>query len=70
MMVGIALQQERTDWGAATARRLWTAGFIVDYQPQMATFRLFPPYIISVEEIDRFLAAFEQIAREEESILA
>ena len=25
----------------------------------MATFRLFPPYVISTQEMDSFLAAFE-----------
>jgi 2,2-dialkylglycine decarboxylase (pyruvate) len=59
LALGIELEQDRAEQGEAMFRRLLEAGFIVDYQPQAATFRLFPPYIISIEEMDRFLAAFE-----------
>jgi 4-aminobutyrate aminotransferase-like enzyme len=34
-------------------------GVLRHVQSPTATFRLFPPYIISIREIDRFLAAFE-----------
>jgi 4-aminobutyrate aminotransferase-like enzyme len=60
LMLGIELEQARSGRGAAISQCLLESGFIVDYQPQKATFRLFPPYIISEEEIDRFLAAFGQ----------
>jgi len=59
LMLGIELEQERAVEGEAAFRRLLDAGFIVDYQPHAATFRLFPPYVISTQEIDRFLTAFE-----------
>jgi 2,2-dialkylglycine decarboxylase (pyruvate) len=64
LALGIELEQDRADQGAAMFRRLLEAGFIVDYQPQSATFRLFPPYIITIKEMDRFLAAFEGASRE------
>lgn len=70
LALGMELKGDQVELGPAVFRRLLDAGFLVNYQAQTLTFRLFPPYIISVEEIDRFLAAFEQIAREEESILA
>ncbi len=60
LMVGIELERERAADGAATFRRLLDAGFIVDYQPHTATFRLFPPYVISAQEIDRFLEALDR----------
>jgi 2,2-dialkylglycine decarboxylase (pyruvate) len=59
LMVGIELEQGQAAAGAAIYQQLLEAGFIVDYQPQTATFRLFPPYVISTQEIDRFVAAFE-----------
>ena len=59
LMLGIELERDRSAEGAAVFRRLLDRGFIVDYKPQTATFRLFPPYVISTQEIDRFLAAFE-----------
>ena len=59
LMLGIELEQDRAAEGTVVFQRLMDAGFIVDYQPQTATFRLFPPYVISTYEIDRFLAAFE-----------
>jgi len=60
LMVGIELERERAAAGTAAFRRLLDAGFIVDYQPQTATFRLFPPYVISIQEMDQFLSAFER----------
>jgi 2,2-dialkylglycine decarboxylase (pyruvate) len=63
LMVGIELAQDRAADGETLARRLLEAGFIVDYQPRTATFRLFPPYVISAQEIDRFLQVFEDMIR-------
>ena len=60
LMVGIELEQDRAAHGTTIYRRLLEAGFIVDYQPHTATFRLFPPYVISAQEIERFLEAFER----------
>jgi 4-aminobutyrate aminotransferase-like enzyme len=59
LMLGIELERDQIAAGAAIYQRLLEAGFIVDYQPQTATFRLFPPYVISTQEIDRFVATFE-----------
>ncbi len=63
LMLGVELEGKRAAEGTATFRRLLDRGFIVDYKPQTATFRLFPPYVISTQEIDRFLAAFEDALR-------
>jgi 4-aminobutyrate aminotransferase-like enzyme len=60
LMVGVELEQDQASRGTSLCRRLLEAGFIVDYQPHSATFRLFPPYVISTQEIDRFLEAFER----------
>lgn len=58
LMIGIELTPAFAPKGAAIKRRLMDEGFIVDYQPHTATFRLFPPYVISKKEIERFLTAF------------
>lgn len=57
LMLGIELEKKRTAEGTKVFRRLLNAGFIVDYQPQTATFRLFPPYIISTQGVNCFLEA-------------
>ena len=61
LMIGVELDRTFAPKGEAIERRLREAGFIVDYQPHAATFRLFPPYVISRGEIDRFLNAFEAV---------
>ena len=40
-------------------------GFLVDLRAASRTFLLFPPYVITEEEIDRFTEAFGEILREE-----
>jgi 4-aminobutyrate aminotransferase-like enzyme len=64
LMLGIELEQQWAAGGTAAFQWLLEAGFIVDYQPHTATFRLFPPYVISIQEIDHFLAAFEDVLTE------
>jgi len=63
LMLGLELAENRADKGMDVFRQLLDWGFIVDYQPHTATFRLFPPYVISAEEIDRFLGAFDASLR-------
>ncbi len=65
-MVGIELHENCSDKGMEIAQRLLKAGFIVDYHLPSATFRLFPPFIISTEEINTFLQAFRQILLEKD----
>ncbi|MCP4660796.1 MAG: aspartate aminotransferase family protein [bacterium] len=60
-MLGVELVEEQAARGPAMVERLLEAGFIVDYQPHNATFRFFPPYVVSTSEIDAFLSAFEQV---------
>jgi len=64
MMIGIELQPDRADRGPQIADDLLRAGYIVDYQPQNRTFRLFPPYVVPREEIDRFPAVLARILRD------
>lgn len=59
-MGGIELHKDRANKGTAIAQRLLEEGFIVGYNPAAALFRLFPPFVISTQEIDAFLKAFEQ----------
>ncbi len=60
LMVGVELRPETASHGPGVVERLLEAGFILDYAGGSATFRLFPPYAIEAEELDRFLAAFEE----------
>ena len=64
LMIGIELRPECAEDGVAAARRLLEDGIILDYRPHDATFRLFPPYVISDEEIDMFVGAFERSLNE------
>jgi 4-aminobutyrate aminotransferase-like enzyme len=59
LALAIELEQGEAPRGERAFYRLLEAGFITDYQRKTATFRLFPPYVISAEEIDRFTDAFE-----------
>jgi len=60
LMAGIELQEHLSGAGAELQGRLLEAGFITDYQPANATFRLFPPYVVPRAELGRFLEALEQ----------
>lgn len=59
-MVGIELHQEWASKGMEISQRLLDEGFIINYHSPTASFRLFPPYIISIREINDFLQAFKQ----------
>ena len=59
LMLGIELEPDWAHAGIEIARRLFEAGFIVDYQPHNASFRLFPAYTITTKEIDAFLNQFD-----------
>ncbi|MBU0639535.1 MAG: aspartate aminotransferase family protein [Planctomycetes bacterium] len=61
LMVGIELDRDYSPKGVEIARRLLDAGFIVNYQPHNAAFRLFPPYVITRPEIDAFVEALAAI---------
>lgn len=64
-MAGAELHPDWSSKGTEIAQRLLEAGFIVDYQPPTATFRLFPPFVISTREIDTFLQAFRRVLLEQ-----
>ncbi len=57
-MVGVELATDHAAQGPALAHRLLEAGFILDFHVPTSTFRLFPPFVITCEEIDRFVQTF------------
>jgi len=59
-MLGVELHPDFSGKGMEISQRLLGAGFIVDYHQPTATFRLFPPYVISHLEIDAFIIAFRK----------
>lgn len=61
LMVGIELERDWACQGAEIARRLLEAGFIVNYQPHNAAFRLFPPYVITTQQLDAFVSNLSAI---------
>ncbi|MGE5652680.1 MAG: aspartate aminotransferase family protein [Bacillota bacterium] len=63
-MVGVELHPEWQPYGANVAQRLLEAGFIADYHAATGTFRLFPPYVITREQVDAFTACFAKILLE------
>ena len=61
LMLGIELDHKYADAGVEIYQQLLEAGYIVNYQPHNAAFRLFPPYVISQAELEEFLRTFENI---------
>lgn len=60
-MIGVRLHEDAAGRGPILAGRLLESGFIADYQGRSSAFRLFPPYTLSIDEIDSFLKAFDQV---------
>jgi 4-aminobutyrate aminotransferase-like enzyme len=63
-MVGVELHQDHASKGMEITQRLFEAGIILDYHSPTATFRLFPPFTISTQEINDFLQAFKLALKE------
>ncbi len=64
--MGVELEPEVSEKGMEVAQRLLESGFIVDYHSFTSTFRLFPPFVISEQEVDAFLQVFQQVLLETE----
>ncbi len=64
LLLGIELEQDRVAEGVTKRQQLLETGVIVDYQPHTGTFRLFPPYVVTSAEIDKFLQVFEHVMKE------
>lgn len=63
LMIGATLSPELAESGPSMNQALLQRGFIADWQAATATFRFFPPYIISETEIDSFLEALREVLR-------
>jgi 4-aminobutyrate aminotransferase-like enzyme len=59
LMAGVELREEHAAAGPEVVRRLLRGGFVTDFHVPTATFRLFPPFVISSAEIERFAGALE-----------
>jgi 2,2-dialkylglycine decarboxylase (pyruvate) len=60
-MVGVELSADWTSLGPEIVHRLFEAGFILDFHAATSTFRLFPPFVITRKEIDRFVEALGRV---------
>jgi 4-aminobutyrate aminotransferase-like enzyme len=61
LMIGVELTEAAADRGPQIAAELLADGYLVSYQTHNRAFRLFPPYVISSEEIERFVADLERV---------
>ena len=61
LMFGVQLSPEKVSKGANAQAELMKRGYITDFHKSSNTFRFFPPFIITHEEIDRFNKDFEEI---------
>jgi acetylornithine/succinyldiaminopimelate/putrescine aminotransferase len=65
LMVGAELTPEAAGRGPDMSKRLLEKGYIQDFHQLTSTFRLFPPFVITRDEIRGFLAAFGEVLAEE-----
>lgn len=65
LMVALELNngEKYTERGSQIQRVLRESGILVDYRPEMACFRFFPPYVITQEQIDFVLEALNNSFR-------
>ena len=64
LMVGAELTPEDAPSGAGMSKRLVEKGFLQDFHQLTSTFRLYPPFVITKDEIENFLEAFENVLAE------
>ena len=67
LMFGVELGEDHAHLGAAIQDRLFERGYLMDYHASTNTFRFFPPYVITYEEIDSFIADLGETLAELES---
>ena len=61
LMFGVQLSQEKAAQGPEIQADLLKRGYITDFHKVSNTFRFFPPFIITYDEIDRSNKDFEEI---------
>jgi len=60
LMIGVEIEQEKSEIGQLVYNDLLEKGFICDYLSNISTFRFFPPYIIKKQDIERFVNEFKK----------
>lgn len=66
LIVAAQLCKDLQARGEHISARCLEEGFIVSYHPASATFRFFPPYVITKREIDSFIKVFGELLKERE----
>lgn len=61
LILGAQLNKDMAIHGRFLAEKCFEKGFIVSFHPASATFRFFPPYIITKEEIDSFIKTLKKL---------
>lgn len=59
-MIGVELEPEWAGRGPKIVADMFDAGFIIDFHGPSSTFRLFPPYVVTSEDVEAFFPAFER----------
>ncbi|UCH57646.1 MAG: aspartate aminotransferase family protein [Candidatus Bathyarchaeota archaeon] len=60
LMFGVQLSQDHVKSGEIIQEKLLEEGYLMDFHSSSSTFRFFPPYVITYEEIDSFMAALRK----------
>lgn len=69
LMMALELDGERSaEKGSQIQQVLRESGVIIDYRPETACFRFFPPYVITQEQIDFVLEALNNVFRVTEGL--
>jgi len=61
LIFGLQLSKDKALLGDLIQNKLFDEGFITDFHSGSNTFRFFPPYVITVEEIDSFNEALRNV---------
>jgi acetylornithine/succinyldiaminopimelate/putrescine aminotransferase len=59
-MFGVELAEEKASLGPVVQGKMIEKGFLTDFHSTSNTFRFFPPYVITYEEIDEFNNEFRE----------
>lgn len=60
LMMGVELSEEHAKSGPKIQRIMLEKGYLMDYHVASNTFRFFPPYVITLDEIDGFNKDFRE----------
>jgi len=60
LMFGVEISPDYARYGDTIQESFLHEGYLMDFHDSTNTFRFFPPYVISYEEIDSFIMTFRK----------